>query len=282
LTSYDYPALRRTASYRLPASANPLATSTTQLGGQYVALDDDVTEQGRIVLSLSDGVLAALDPLTGRPLGPPITLGDSPEQRDWFQRFPVVSRRPGHHGQAVVIDAERHLQVWDAVRGTRLATIPTSYRSLVDGLTPPKFAVDLTGTRLAVLTPTATVELWDIDSATLVRPPIAVEDAGDLVGFDADGFLVVKGGVVKDGSLTFVDVTEGRTAGSLPVDAFSPDITADGSALHLTGSRGQLPEMLPLTAPAWHDKLCSVLDRPFSEAELRILPPGTDTRPPCS
>jgi hypothetical protein len=282
LTSYDYPALRRTASYRLPASANPLATSTTQLGGQYVALDDDVTEQGRIVLSLSDGVLAALDPLTGRPLGPPITLGDTPEQRDWFQRFPVVARRSGHHGQAVVADAEGNLQVWDAMRGTRLATIPTSYRPLARDFRPPKFAVDLTGTRLAVLTPTATVELWDIDSATLVRPPIAVEAADDLVGFDADGYLVVKGDVVNGGSLTFVDFAEGRTAGSLPVQVFSVDITADGSALPLNGNSGHLPERLPLTARAWRDKLCSVLDRPFSETELRILPPGTDTSPPCS
>jgi hypothetical protein len=51
--------------------------------------------------------------------------------------------------------------------------------------------------------------------------------------------------------------------------------------MRLKGFDGSPPELLPLTARAWHDKVCSVVDRPFTPAELAVLPPGTDTGPPC-
>jgi hypothetical protein len=38
---------------------------------------------------------------------------------------------------------------------------------------------------------------------------------------------------------------------------------------------------VPLQAEDWFQHLCGLMDRPFTAAELQVLPEGTDTSPPC-
>lgn len=62
------------------------------------------------------------------------------------------------------------------------------------------------------------------------------------------------------------------------VSTISGDQAVQTNGFRITGLRYEVP----LTGQAWRDHLCAVANRPFTQAELAILPPGTDTDPPCS
>ena len=207
-------------------------------------------------------------------------LGGSREERRWFQRAPLLSARPGHPGQAVVTGMDGGLQVWDAERGERLRTIPTAYRPLEE-LRAPKFAIDRAGSRMAVLTPNGTIEVWDLDTGALLGPAIPAPGATDLPGFDADGYLVVEGDLPAGAELRFIDLGERREAGSMPVPDGIDGMVDSGTAIRVNGFDGSPPALVPLTAAAWRDQLCSVVPRPVTAAERPVLPPGADTAP-CS
>ena len=281
LTRYDVPTLRRAASFRMPVSADPLPTSGELLAGQDVSASYIETPGGRRLLSISDGLLALLDPQTGQPLHPPTMLGGSPEERRWFQRAPLLAARPGHPGQAVVTGMDGGLQVWDAERGEHLRTIPTAYRPLEE-LHVPKFAIDRTGSMMAVLTPNGAIEVWDLDTGALLGPAMPAPGATDLPGFDADGYLVVEGDLAADAELRFVDLGERREAGSMAVPYGIDGMDDNGTAIRVNGFDGSPPVLVPLTAATWRDQLCSVVHRPFTAAEQSVLPPGAGTEEPCS
>jgi hypothetical protein len=284
LTRYTVPDLRRITSFRLPVSAEPAPTSLEPFGGQGMAFDSFDTPDGERILSLSDGVLALLD-AEGRPLHPPVTLGDSPQDRRWFQLEPLMEARPGHPGHAVVTTSDGELEVWDAVRGVRLVAIPTTHRPLeqIFDWSPP-IAMDADGSRLALLTPDHTIEVRDLDTGALLGPPIPAAGALDLPGFDADGNLVVlTEETSKDPVLRFVDLDERREVGSMGAQSFPRGVVGSGGrAMWYWGSGASSPYLVPLTAGAWRDELCALLDRPFTESESRILPPGADSGRPCS
>jgi hypothetical protein len=286
LTRYAVPDLRRITSFPLPVSADPAPTSLEPFDGQGSTFESVETPDGERILSLSDGVLALLDPGSGRPLYPPVTLGDSPEERRWYQLEPLMRVRPGHPGQAVVTSIDGELEVWDAVRGERLTTIPTTHRPLEETFDwSPPIAMDADGSRLALLTPDHSIEVRDVDSAALLGPPIPAPGAVDLPGFDADGHLVVLADQTSiEQELRFIDVDERRETGTLTTGStFTRGVLGpDGRALWYVGIRGASPYLLPLTAGAWRDALCPMLDRPFTESESRVLPPGADTEGPCS
>jgi hypothetical protein len=287
VTRYTVPDLRRITSFRLPVSAEPAPTSLDAFArGQAFTFETVDTPDGELLLSVSDGVLALLDQESGRPLHPPVTLGDSPPERRWYQRVPMMLSRPEHPGQVVVIGNDGGLEVWDAVRGTRLAIIPTTH-SPVDELgevSTPWIAVDASGSRLAVLTPDRAVEVRDVDTGALLGPPIPVPGARDLPGFDADGnLLVVADQQLADPVIRFIDLDRRREVGTLDTTSFPRGVIGPGGrAMVVPGFGASSPYAVPLTAGAWRDELCSMLDRPFTEAESRILPPGADTGRPCS
>jgi hypothetical protein len=230
-------------------------------------------------------VLALLDPENGRPLYPPVTLGDSPQERRWHQRAPVMQARPGHPGHAVVTTVDGELEVWDAVRGARLVTVPTTHRPLEEPFDwSPSIAMDANGSRLAILTPDHAIEVRDLDTGALLGPPIPAADALDLPGFDEDGNLVVLAeSPSTDSVLRFIDLDERREVGSLGAPAFPRGVIGQsGRAMWYVTNQASSPYVVPLTAVAWRDKLCAMLDRPFTESESRILPPGADAGRPCS
>jgi hypothetical protein len=284
LTRYEIPTLRRVASFPLPVSADPVPPRSNYYAGQNAAVAELETPDGHQLLTISDGLLAALDPQTGRPLAPPTALGDTPEEHRWFQRATSLLRaRPGHPGQAVVLGMNGDLQLWDAVRGERLRTIPTAYRP-ANGTGYPRIAIDRDGRRMAVLTPERTIEVWDLDSGALTGPGIPAPGVTEFAGFDADGHLVADANPDGGGfEVRLIDVDERReTARMMTVHTPVGGITGDGRNMRLPGFDGSVPELVPLSAAVWRDELCAVLARPFTPAEAAVLPQGANLDPPCA
>ncbi len=226
-----------------------------------------------MLLVVGGGALAAVDPMTGSLLAPPVAL-PRPDEFLLGNGLVALIPRPGHAGQVALLGS-RNVQVWDARSGHILATIPVHGRGL------GSIAFDPTGQRIAVLTQDQTVELWDVESAKRSRPPIPASDGQALVGFDADGYLDMLTGYIGD-RLSFVDLDRGEEAGSMETGLGVDDTSIVGDPVAPVSSMGELwPYELHVTAQAWHDRLCAVANRPFTPPELTILPPGTDPDPPC-
>lgn len=101
-----------------------------------------------------------------------------------------------------------------------------------------------------------------------------------LLGFDADGYLVVTDLV---GYVGFVDVDGGRGSGDV-VGLVDLRPFAPGAATTSTrGSDGDKPIEFPLTGQAWFDQVCAATGaRAYTPTELALLPAGTSPDPPCS
>lgn len=227
-----------------------------------------------MLLVVSGGALSAVDSMNGRILAPPVSL-PRPNELLLGGGGVALIPRPGHAGQ-VALSGWRDTQIWDALSGRTIATLPVS------GTGQGSMAFDPSGQRIAVVTRDKTVELWDIDSATRLRPPIPAADGQKLVGFDADGYLDVLTGDIQD-RLSFVDLDQGEEAGSMDVGLGVDDTSIFGDPVAPVISIGEvLPYELPVTAQGWHDRLCAAANRAYTAAELAILPPGTDPDPPCS
>jgi len=226
-----------------------------------------------MLLVVSGGALSAVDSMNGRLLAPPVSL-PRPDEFLLGGGGVALIPRPGHAGQ-VALSGWRDTQIWDALSGRTIATLP------VRGTGQGSMAFDPSGQRIAVVTRDKTVELWDVDSATRPRPPIPAADGQQLVGFDADGYLDVLTGVTQD-LLSFIDLDQGEEAGSMDVGLGVDDTSIFGDPIAPVISIGEvLPYELPVTAQGWHDRLCAAANRPYTAAELAILPPGTDPDPPC-
>ncbi|HYH33127.1 MAG TPA: trypsin-like peptidase domain-containing protein [Pseudonocardia sp.] len=259
LDRLSVPGFAPVAAYDLPGE---------QLEGSTVRQRD-----GRLV-ALTGGHLTSWDSRTHELLGGPVRV-------DPGSRNPVVALRPQHPGEVALVGPELTIELWDADTGARTGVLPPEggRRVLSYALT-----FDLTGERLVSHTQFNTIEVWDVDTHTLVRPPIPLPRVSMALGFTADGHYLTQSSAETGGNvITFWDLDSGREAGSvrLPAHDAGP-ISPDGARMALNGFGGALPVELPLTAAQWRDQLCTFADRPFSATERDALPAGFDPGSPCS
>ena len=275
VSTYDLPGLHRGRLFILPARSASLLPAA-------VSVDPAQLDHGGPLLALSDGLLSALDADTAKPVGTPVALPGGPGDPDWFRQHAWITSRPGHPGQALVAAAHGDLQLWDAEHGRLLATLPASAALPTDwaGRTNAHAAFDETGTRLAVITNAKTITVWNVDTATPLRPPIPASLVNQLVGFDLDGYLDVTE-QADNARLAFVDLNRGAEAGSVIPSGQVASTIAGDPIVQVQGFKAKPPFLLPITAKAWRDKLCAVSNRPFTASELAVLPAGTSTDPPC-
>jgi hypothetical protein len=264
LTRSELPDLAETYTIELPYAA---ADGTRR--GPAVARDS----AGGPVLTVSQGLLTGWDAHTGQRIGGPTDVGVPPLSAELYQDPSVL--RPGHDTQMAVAAPDGSIQIWDALTGVRVGSIPTA------GAGRGEIVFDLAGERLAVLTPQRTVEVWDVGTRSLVRPPIPVDTATALVGFDREGYLAVAVG--GDERVDLFDVERGIVSGSLGFPIGMDDDVVDGRTMATDTTRVvDMPLEVPVTAAEWAARLCAVADRPFTAGELGILPAGADTDRPCS
>ncbi len=266
LRRYALPSLSLMGTYPLPG--DPQATAASFVGGP-----GDGLQPGDPVVVLAGGVLAARDGQTGAPLGAEVQLRSN-DDRDVARKYSIITARPGHPGQAIV-NVGSVFELWDAVAGRKLGTVPVESTS--------RAAITRDGARAAILTPGGTVEVYDLETFRPSRPAIPVSGIDVLAGFDPDGYLVGIGAAEVANSFAFVDVENGRMAGSVePATRVSTAMTGpDRSSLETGVLRGQAISPIPTRASDWLAHVCGLMDRPFTDAELALLPEGVDTSPPC-
>ena len=126
-----------------------------------------------------------------------------------------------------------------------------------------------------------TIELWDVESAKPLRPPIPAPHGQALVGFDADGYLDMLTGDLQD-RLSFIDLDRGRRPARWTPASGVDDTSIVGDPVAPVNSTDEvLPYELPVTAQGWHDRLCAVANRPVHPGGAGDPAPGTDPDPPC-
>ena len=258
VTRYELPDLAETLQIALPSAGED---GRPHLAGLVV------DPAGGPLIALSDGILTAWDGRTGQRLGGPTTIPSPPDRPDWFRSAAVAWPRPAHPGQLAVLAPGGAVQLWDAVAGTQLATIPAE----VENLGPVAF--DATGDRLAALTPSRTIVVWDMDARAPVRAPIPAPSVGRLLGFDSGGQLVARtlGGSDR---LTLLDVDRGIATGSLGVaEAVNPPEVSAGTVT-VGGLGTALPQEVALTAEAWFARLCARGRPPLHPGRARAPPAG--------
>jgi hypothetical protein len=263
--------------YALPGftlvGSHPLPTPTTDPAGRGGVT---TVRDGDRLYAVSDAQLSVWDITTGAQLAGPIAL---PVGRA-VPRV-ILQVRPGHPGQVAIRAEDGVIEVWDAFAGRRTARLepPGDQRRLAYG-----FTFDRSGDRIITLTHVDTIEVWDVDTGQVTRPPIPLPFIATAAGVDADGYLVTSHRTsVGSTALTFWDLGAGRQAGALDIGAHDVNpVGADGRSIALPGLGSVRPVDLPLTAGQWRDHLCALFDRPFTGPELDVLPPGFDPESPCS
>jgi hypothetical protein len=267
LDRYTIPEFTPAGTYRLP----------TRTEDQAARGKVDAVVDGEHLYLLGEDRLSTWDTTTGTLVGTPITVSLG------VAANPTIVLRPGHPGEvAIPVDDRRAVEIWNAATGQRVARLapPAEQRLLTYS-----YAFDATGKRLVALTHINTMQIWDVATQQLVRPPIPQPTmGGPALGFDADGHVVT---AVKTSAqalhISFWDLASGREAGSVDVSASDVGaISADERTINLPGFGGGLPITLPLTAQQWRDHLCTLADRPFASSEIDALPPGFDPGSPCS
>ena len=258
------PGFTPTDAYHLPAPADPDARGTANF-----AVQDDR------LYAMSDGLLSLWDARTRTMVAGPFALAGGPSESP-----ADLEVRPGRPDEVAVVNANGDVELWDLAEGTQLGV----FRS-PDDQPYQVFTIGFTadGNRLATATDRQTLEVWDVESHAPARPSIPLPHAPYIVGFDADGYLILGSETESAGRrLMFWDLDAGREAGSMRLTfhhtgALSPD----RKTLALDGIGGVAPTQLATTAGQWRDHLCAFADRPFQDYELDALPPGADAGSPC-
>jgi hypothetical protein len=229
-------------------------------------------------VGLAGGRLVAFDVASGQRVGAGAAVDARGADRDSTAQ--LFWGRPGHPGQALVFTRSSHFQLWDAVAGRLLVDIDF-VAGILAGQGHAAAAFDPTGRRLVLGNGKAATE-YDADTGQPVRDPVPLSRGGEVAGFSADGFLAA---YAPDQSVALVDLERGRESGSAKpaVGPLVQEVAAGGGWLAGPGVDGVLPVEVPLTARAWFDEVCAASGaRPFTPAELALLPAGASQDPPCS
>jgi hypothetical protein len=96
---------------------------------------------------------------------------------------------------------------------------------------------------------------------------------------DGDGRLVTRDSQAS--ALEFWDPRTNRPAGRLAAPELGRAITVGWRKGAIQIDRTDDFVELLLDAESWRAHLCQAQNRPFSDAERALLPPGSDREPPC-
>ncbi|WP_169317204.1 S1 family peptidase [Actinacidiphila oryziradicis] len=272
LAVYSVPRLSLERMVKLPVPQGMKGDFT----GALAAADDGS------VLTLYAGTLARWDPATGRALGSPLELRSDDTTLRWLAgQGESVWSRPDHPEQALVRGRDGVMRLWDLGQRRSIG----SFQADPDAISAwQSEAFDASGDLLATLSNIKSsggtrIEFRGVPGFDRVAPPVSAADAYNLVGFTPAGDLISTGSSGTSSDLMQVWSTHVSTeiAGlSMPDGAVW---TVHGNVVEGGTTDGSLS--VTLDPDAWYAALCSAVDRPFTDAERRLLPEGADSHPAC-
>jgi WD40 repeat protein len=236
------------------------------------------------VARLYAGVLTVWDRDTGKRRHEPLELGETARQKDFYQRSPAVAARPGHPDEVAVVGLSGDLELWNIASRKKIRTFPATMMQPVEDLVRT-VVFDPTGAVVATLGENgAQTSRWWVATGKQVGDTLdAPSPIRELVGFDAASDLITTSPLSqRNGQLTvsFWSADRERMAEFHTVEQVSTRVRLAGSWLVLSGDQSP-PVRLSTDSAAWAKALCAVSDRPFTDAERRVLPAETDVSPPC-
>jgi hypothetical protein len=120
----------------------------------------------------------------------------------------------------------------------------------------------------------------DIATGAVTAPPIPVpQSSSGFAAVDGDGRLVTHDS--SGSALDFWDPRTNRSAGRLVAPELSTGVGIGWRRGVLQVDRTDDVVDILLDAGAWHTRLCQAQNRPFTDGERTLLPPGADLEPPC-
>ncbi|RAY16335.1 hypothetical protein DPM19_05480 [Actinomadura craniellae] len=267
----DVPSLRPKGRLPLPVArpdALPAPGAAERFSGPCVAH----TDRPDTVAIVYGGFAGRFDLRRGVPAGPPLRLWGDEEDLTRLADTERCATRPG--GDEIAFDTAQGVELWDLPGGRRQATLRTTAPGQVADL---RFASG--GRFLAILHRNGTLETWDLaghrPSASPLRvlPPAAT--TREIVAFPGPDRIVVR---TLD-RLQIWDLRRRAAVADLNLAVADARVSADGGSLLLWGLSGL--SRLPLAPGAWAAHLCRAVNRDFTAAERRTLPPGTPTTRVC-
>jgi len=274
LTQYRLPSLEPGQRIVLPGDPDGPLNPTSGVAVTFGTAADGAV---RSVLGVNSGVLSLWDAATGQQMAKPISLVDTPANRDRYRKVADLWTYPGHPTEALISTPNGRIQLWDALAGRMIREIPVAILG--------RNSVLVDGDRLIVVAQSRTIQVWNISDGRHLGVDIPAPQIETLNGVDADGHVVGSYADYSNGAAlvaAFYDLNRGVAAGVMRPAAigigelfFRPNTIGVPGLVHPV-------QTLALTAIQWHDQLCRVVPAGFSQAALDLLPAGTDTSSPCA
>jgi WD40 repeat protein len=211
-------------------------------------------------------------------IGGPLTLGETPDEKNRFRSLASFKPRPGHPDEIAVTAPDGSIQLWSLSQRRRLKTI-----RIITGATESAFAFDSTGTNLIAFTNNHTLEQWNVDSGTQVHTPWPAPNTSEVDGFTADGYLLTLD--FSGPTLQFWDLKQGLISGTMPLGGYALSSTTLEEPIireYSFDELGLMPVNLSMTDRIWSERLCAISGRDFTNHERTVLPPGTSAEIPCT
>jgi len=248
----------------------------SELGGP----DDPVDTWSNSIVSLDDdqvtvlhaGTITRWNPTDGTPIGTSTQVRDDPGGLRRSAVAAVLEPRPQHPEQAVVVEPNGDVELWDLDQHritTHLGRAEPSQGSV-------RFTPD--GSVAAVRTPDGTIELWDVDSEH--KPGRPVPSGGDLLGFTPDGKLIVIKSTDLPAETEIWDQNSGKRLATLTWPGAVPNWRLVGPELTLFSKDDT--RTFDLDPTLWFDTLCKHNNRDFTDDERAVLANlGAPNERPC-
>lgn len=265
LTEYDLPGLRPTGTYDLTGAG----AGSPVPGGDATADMVSIARIGDRMVVLANGVLSWWSASTHQLVAPPQRVATD---------VAGAQRVGGLNESGLVTD------------GTTVVLVEVGNVSLwAPGAAPIRFpanlleqggrTVQLAGGRLATLEQPGVLVQHDMHDGHVLAPtlPVSPRTSGFL-GVDPVGRLVTDESQTPE-AMVFWDMRGDRGAGRVttPFNGSQSDVL-DGITYVDTGDD---VVAFPVDDHVWHDKVCGIQDRAFTDPERAVLPAGADQDPPC-
>ncbi|MGY5051437.1 nSTAND1 domain-containing NTPase [Streptomyces sp. 900105755] len=278
LTVYSVPELTRRFQVRIPDPPLVGREDTTSMYSKW--FNDVMPGEDSEIVVLRGGAFTRWDTHTGHMAAPQLTVSPTRTGAKDVASSGHVFPRLGHPGQWLLAMPDGTVQLWDLQRRRLMSHFQVGTH-LDSGHVTELLVTDSRGRRLAVVTATGTVTVWDINSRDRVYEPLPVAGITKVVGFGPRDTLFVLADSKADdnGELQIWDLPHHRQIATLDTpDKVHHWMIRDGRLYAYLARTEIITELNP---DMWFRTLCSAADRGFTPDERKLLPAGTDTSSPC-